>query len=58
MAESTANGNRRGAVAALAAMVVLVGIGWLLAHVLAQSTRMQDCLLSGRTNCAAIELQR
>jgi hypothetical protein len=36
-------------------MVVLIGAGVWLAHVIANMGRIQDCVLSGRTNCAAIE---
>jgi hypothetical protein len=41
--------------AALVLAAVLVFFGWLLVHELGKSSRMQDCLMSGRTNCAPIE---
>lgn len=41
-------------IAALILAAVLVAIGWLLVQELGQSARMQDCLMSGRTNCAPI----
>ncbi len=41
-------------VAALVLAAVLVFFGWLLVHELGKSSRMQDCLMSGRTNCAPI----
>jgi hypothetical protein len=47
--------NRRGALFGLAAVVVLLIVGWLLARSLYSSARLQDCLLSGRTNCAPIQ---
>jgi hypothetical protein len=47
--------NRRGAVIGAVAVVALLAIGLFLAHQLSSSARMQDCLLSGRTNCAPIE---
>jgi hypothetical protein len=49
--------NRRGALIALAAVAVLAILGWYLAHTLTQSARLQDCVLSGRTNCAPLETQ-
>lgn len=49
------NGNRRGPLIALGVVVFLFVVGWLLAHELYTSGRLQDCLLSGRTNCEPIE---
>jgi hypothetical protein len=49
------NGNQRGPLIALAAVVVLFVVGWLLAHELYATGRLEDCLMSGRTNCAPIE---
>ena len=49
------NGNRRGPLIALGVVVFLFVIGWLLAHELYNSGRLEDCLLSGRTNCAPIQ---
>jgi len=51
-------GNRRAALAAIAAVAVLAAIGWYLAHALTRSARLQDCVLSGRTNCAPLEESR
>jgi hypothetical protein len=48
-------GNRRGALAGLAIAIVLLVIGVWLAHQLTAASRMQDCLMSGRTNCNPIE---
>jgi hypothetical protein len=31
-----------------------VFLGWLLVHELGRSAKMQDCLMSGRTNCNPI----
>jgi hypothetical protein len=50
--------NRRGAMAGLAVAVVLLAVGLWLAHALTASSRMQDCLMSGRTNCNVIEPAR
>jgi hypothetical protein len=48
-------GGRRGAVAGLAIAVALLAIGVWLAHQLTAASKMQDCLMSGRTNCNAID---
>jgi hypothetical protein len=40
---------------ALGVVVVLFVIGWVLAHELYAGGKMEDCLLSGRTNCAPID---
>jgi hypothetical protein len=37
------------------AVVVLVALGWVLVRELSASARLQDCVMSGRTNCAPIE---
>ena len=47
---------RRGALVALGVIVVVAVIAWLLFRELSASSRLQDCLLSGRTNCAPIEV--
>ena len=41
--------------AILIAMVAVVGIGYLLVTKLSATTRLEDCLMSGRTNCAPID---
>ncbi len=51
-------GSRRGAVIALLAVVLLGVLGYFLAHELSASARLQDCVLSGRTNCAPVETAR
>jgi hypothetical protein len=48
-------GNSRGPFVALGIIVVLFAVGWFLAHELYASGKLQDCLMSGRTNCAPIE---
>jgi hypothetical protein len=54
--EPEENTNRRGPLVALGVIVFVAVIGWLLFHELSASSRLQDCLLSGRTNCAPIEV--
>lgn len=49
--------NRRPAIAGLAIAVVLLAVGLWLAHELTASSKMQDCLMSGRTNCNVIPAQ-
>ena len=41
--------------AGLAIAVVLLAVGLWLARELTAASKMQDCLMSGRTNCNAIE---
>jgi hypothetical protein len=47
--------NRRGAVAGLVIAIVLLAVGIWLARDLSSASKMQDCLMSGRTNCNTIE---
>ena len=54
MTEPDQGGSRRGAIAGLAIAVVLLVAGLWLAHALTGTSRMQDCLMSGRTNCNPI----
>ena len=46
---------RRGALIGLAIVILLVLGGLILVHVLRDAGRLQDCVMSGRTNCAPIE---
>jgi hypothetical protein len=41
--------------AGLAFVLVLVVVGLLLVRVLKKQSELEDCLMSGRTNCAPIE---
>jgi hypothetical protein len=50
--------NRRGAFAGLVIAVVLLAVGIWLARDLSAASKMQDCLMSGRTNCNTIEPAR
>jgi hypothetical protein len=47
--------SRRAALIGLIAAVVLVLVGLLVVHVLGEAGRVQDCALSGRTNCAPVD---
>jgi len=47
--------NRGPAIAGLAIAVVLLAVGWWLARELTAASKMQDCLMSGRTNCNQIQ---
>ena len=49
--------NRRPAIAGLAIAVVLLIVGLWLARELTAASKMQDCLMSGRTNCNVIQPQ-
>jgi hypothetical protein len=47
--------NRRRSMIGLAVVVGLFVLGLVLVHELYQSEKLQDCLMSGRTNCAPID---
>jgi hypothetical protein len=46
---------RRSAVAGLVITLLLVLGGVVLVHVLNRTATLQDCVMSGRTNCAPID---
>ena len=48
-------GHQRMALVGLAIAVVLLAVGVWLAHELRAASKLQDCLMSGRTNCNTIE---
>jgi hypothetical protein len=48
-------GSRRGALAGLAIAVVLLVVGLWLARELHSASRIQDCVMSGRSNCEPID---
>jgi hypothetical protein len=50
--------SRRGAIVGLVAAILIVAVGWWLARDLSTASKMQDCLMSGRTNCNVIEPAR
>lgn len=47
--------SRRGAVLGLLVALALIVLGLVLVRLLGHSTRLEDCALSGRTNCAPID---
>ncbi len=58
LAKPQSGDNRRGAIAGLIIALVILGVGWWLARDLTAASKMQDCLMSGRTNCNVIEPAR
>ena len=58
MPKSEPGDNRRGAIIGLIIAGVILGLGLWLAHDLTAASKMQDCLMSGRTNCNVIEPAR
>ncbi|MFZ3359831.1 MAG: hypothetical protein WCA56_03640 [Xanthobacteraceae bacterium] len=49
------NGSQRRSMMALGVVVVLFVVGWVLAHELYANGKIEDCVMSGRTNCVPIE---
>ena len=49
------DGSQRRSLIALGVVVVLFLLGWLLAHELYASGKLEDCLMSGRTNCVPLD---
>jgi hypothetical protein len=50
------DGNRRGALIGLVIAALLVVAGIYLASALRNQGKMEDCLMSGRSNCAPIDV--
>ena len=50
--------NRRGAIAGLVIAIVLLAVGIWLVRDLSAASKLQDCVMSGRTNCNTIEPAR
>jgi hypothetical protein len=55
MTEPEPGNGRRGAVAGLIIAVALLAVGIWLAHELTAASKLQDCVMSGRSNCNVIE---
>jgi hypothetical protein len=53
--DEPASGPPRGALIALLVVAVLIGCFMFVMHRLSQAGRLQDCVASGRTNCAPID---
>jgi len=47
--------NRRASLIALGVVIVLFVIGWILTRQLYSNSKIEDCVLSGRTNCVPID---
>jgi hypothetical protein len=47
--------SRRAALLGLLVALLLVVVGLILVHVLGSTGRLQDCVMSGRSNCAPID---
>ena len=55
--ESEPRDTRKPAIAGLAIAIVLLVVGWWLARELTAASKMQVCLMSGRTICNQIQPQ-
>jgi hypothetical protein len=40
----------------VAVVVLLAGAGWLLVQQMVSDAKLQDCVMSGRKNCAPVEV--
>jgi cell division septal protein FtsQ len=49
--------NRRASLVALGVVIVLFVVAWILTRELYSNQKIEDCVLSGRTNCVPIENQ-
>jgi len=47
--------NRRASLVALGVVIVLFVIGWILTREIYSNSKIEDCVLSGRTNCVPID---
>jgi hypothetical protein len=56
--EHEQGGSRLPAIAGLVVAAVLLAAGLWLAHELTAAGKLQDCVMSGRTNCDVIEPAR
>jgi hypothetical protein len=55
--DDRASGPRRHVLlVAMAIIVVLAGVGWLIVRQLMADSKLQDCVMSGRKNCAPLEI--
>ena len=49
--------SQRRSMIALGIVVFLFVLGWVLAHELYANEKIEDCVMSGRTNCMPIDTQ-
>jgi hypothetical protein len=47
---------RRGPWIALVVVLVVAGVGWVVIDRLMTLSRLQDCVMSGRKNCAPVDV--
>jgi hypothetical protein len=47
---------RTASLLAMLVVVTLAGVGWLVVRQLMADAKLQDCVMSGRKNCAPLEL--
>jgi hypothetical protein len=50
------SGSRRGAVIGLILVLALVVVAYFLVNALRKESNLEDCLMSGRTNCAPLDV--
>jgi hypothetical protein len=51
------NGAQRRSMIALGVIVVLFVVGWILARELYSNGKIEDCMMSGRSNCVPLDPQ-
>jgi hypothetical protein len=51
------NGTQRRSMIALGVVVVLFVVGWILAREIYRNDQIEDCMMSGRTNCVPLDTQ-
>ncbi len=51
------NGTQRRSMIALGVVVVLFLVGWVLAREIYRNDQIEDCVMSGRTNCVPLDTQ-
>lgn len=51
------NGAQRRSMIALGVIVLLFVVGWILARELYSNEKIEDCMMSGRTNCVPLDTQ-
>ena len=51
------DGGQRRSMIALGVIVVLFVVGWILARELYNNGKIEDCVMSGRTNCVPLDTQ-